>query len=79
MRGKFESEGQYHVYQGDVTDWSDMFDWIGTQPWSTGRIGTYGCSYLGEGQIIAANSATRGTSPRSSGRRREHRSSGSAS
>ena len=54
VRGKFESEGQYRVYQGDVTDWSDMFDWIGAQPWSNGRIGTYGCSYLGEGQIIAA-------------------------
>src|SRR4051812_29459627 len=54
VRGKFESEGEYHVYQGDMTDWSDTFDWVGTQPWSTGRIGTYGCSYLGEGQIVAA-------------------------
>ena len=54
VRGKFASEGQYRVYEGDMTDWTDMFDWIGTQPWSTGRIGTYGCSYLGEGQIIAA-------------------------
>jgi len=49
VRGKFASEGEYHVYEGDMTDWSDTFDWIGTQPWSTGRIGTYGCSYLGEG------------------------------
>lgn len=54
VRGKFASEGEYHVYQGDMTDWSDTFDWIGTQAWSTGRIGTFGCSYLGEGQIIAA-------------------------
>ena len=54
VRGKFASEGQYRVYEGDMTDWSDTFDWIGTQPWSTGRVGTYGCSYLGEGQIIAA-------------------------
>ena len=54
VRGKFASEGEYHVYQGDMTDWTDVFDWIGTQPWSTGRIGTFGCSYLGEGQIIAA-------------------------
>jgi len=54
VRGKFASEGEYHVYEGDTTDWADMFDWIGGQPWSTGRIGTYGCSYLGEGQIIAA-------------------------
>lgn len=54
VRGKFASEGQFHVYEGDMTDWSDAFDWIGAQPWSTGRIGTYGCSYLGEGQIVAA-------------------------
>jgi uncharacterized protein len=54
VRGKFESEGQFRVYQGDMTDWTDMFDWIGKQPWSTGKIGTFGCSYLGEGQIIAA-------------------------
>ena len=54
VRGKFASEGQFRVYEGEMTDWSDVFDWIGKQPWSTGRIGTYGCSYLGEGQIIAA-------------------------
>ena len=54
VRGKFASEGQFRVYQGDMTDWSDTFDWIGAQRWSTGRVGTYGCSYLGEGQIIAA-------------------------
>ncbi len=54
VRGKFASEGTFRVYAGDTTDWSDMFDWIGAQSWSTGRIGTYGCSYLGEGQIIAA-------------------------
>jgi putative CocE/NonD family hydrolase len=54
VRGKFASEGEFRVYQGDMTDWSDTFDWVAKQPWSTGKIGTYGCSYLGEGQIIAA-------------------------
>jgi hypothetical protein len=54
VRGKFSSEGEYRVYQGDVTDWSDMFDWLTKQSWSTGKVGTYGCSYLGEGQIVAA-------------------------
>ncbi len=54
VRGKFASEGTFRVYEGDMTDWSDTFDWIGKQSWSTGKIGTYGCSYLGEGQIIAA-------------------------
>jgi putative CocE/NonD family hydrolase len=54
VRGKFASEGQFRIYEGDTTDWPDTFDWIGAQPWSTGKIGTFGCSYLGEGQIIAA-------------------------
>jgi hypothetical protein len=54
VRGKFGSEGQYRVYESEMTDWSDAFDWIGAQPWSTKRIGSFGCSYLGEQQIIAA-------------------------
>ena len=54
VRGKFASEGTFRVYEGDVTDWPDAFTWISNQPWSSGKIGTYGCSYLGEGQIIAA-------------------------
>lgn len=53
VRGKFGSEGTFRIYEGDVTDWSDMFSWIGNQPWSTKKVGTFGCSYLGEGQIIA--------------------------
>lgn len=54
VRGKFGSEGLFKIYEGDVTDWSDMFTWLAAQPWSTGKIGTVGCSYLGEGQIVAA-------------------------
>src|SRR5437867_7625978 len=54
VRGKFESEGQFRVYEGDMTDWSDAFDWVGAQPWSNKRIGSFGCSYLGEQQIVAA-------------------------
>ena len=54
VRGKFASEGEYRIYQGDMTDWTDAFDWIGKQPWSTKRIGSFGCSYLGEQQIVAA-------------------------
>ena len=29
VRGKFGSEGEYKIYNGDMTDWSDAFDWIG--------------------------------------------------
>jgi hypothetical protein len=54
VRGKFASEGDYRVYQGDMTDWTDALDWVGAQPWSNKRIGSFGCSYLGEQQIVAA-------------------------
>ena len=54
VRGKFASEGNFRIYQGDMTDWTDAFNWIGAQPWSNQRIGSVGCSYLGEQQSVAA-------------------------
>jgi putative CocE/NonD family hydrolase len=51
VRGKFQSEGTFTVSANDTRDGSDMLDWIAAQSWSTGKIGTYGCSYLGEDQI----------------------------
>ena len=54
VRGKHESEGSFSVLGGALTDFSDTADWLARQRWSTGRLGTYGCSYLGEIQIIQA-------------------------
>jgi uncharacterized protein len=53
-RGKFRSEGIYLVSGGDANDGYDTIDWLSKQPWSNGRIGTYGCSYLGDIQIFLA-------------------------
>lgn len=53
-RGKFESEGRYTISAADREDGYDSVDWLARQPWSNGRIGTYGCSYLGENQIQLA-------------------------
>ncbi len=39
---------------GDADDGYDAIDWLSKQDWSNGRIGTYGCSYMGDVQIIAA-------------------------
>lgn len=54
VRGKFESEGNYFIYTGDADDGDDTLTWLGTRPWSNGRVGMYGCSYSGDVQIIAA-------------------------
>jgi hypothetical protein len=54
VRGRFESEGDFSVYDHAVTDGWDTLDWIAAQDWSSGRIGTYGCSALGEVQYMLA-------------------------
>ncbi|HJO05069.1 MAG TPA: CocE/NonD family hydrolase, partial [Acidobacteriota bacterium] len=52
-RGKYESfKGQYAMYNGDGLDGYDTVDWLAEQSWSSGKIGTYGCSYLGDVQIL---------------------------
>jgi len=53
-RGKFESEGVFTVSADDSTDGFDTVAWLSSQPWSNGKVGSYGCSYLGEDQIEMA-------------------------
>jgi uncharacterized protein len=53
-RGKYRSEGVYTASGGDANDGYDTIDWLSKQPWSNGRVGTYGCSYLGDVQIFLA-------------------------
>jgi putative CocE/NonD family hydrolase len=54
MRGRFESEGHYKPGVADRDDAYDTVSWISAQPWSDGRVGTMGCSYLGETQVELA-------------------------
>ncbi|MDX2056357.1 MAG: CocE/NonD family hydrolase [Gemmatimonadales bacterium] len=54
VRGKGGSEGDYQVQSHDRDDGYDTIDWAASQPWSTGKVGTFGCSYLGEVQILVA-------------------------
>ena len=51
-RGKWHSEGTYSVQMADARDGYDAIDWASKQRWSTGHVGTYGCSYLGEVQYL---------------------------
>jgi putative CocE/NonD family hydrolase len=53
-RGRYTSEGEYTAFAGDVTDGYDTTDWLSKQSWSSGKIGTYGCSYVGDVQILQA-------------------------
>lgn len=54
VRGRFGSEGVWHMMTDDVPDGCDTAAWIGAQPWSNGRFGTYGTSYVGGTQHALA-------------------------
>jgi uncharacterized protein len=54
-RGHFFSEGQYDILGAPRTDGYDALDWLTKQPWSSGKVGTTGCSSTAEYQMgIAA-------------------------
>jgi len=50
-RGRHRSEGVYQVGANDPLDSFDTIEWLTNQPWSNGRVGSYGCSYDGELQL----------------------------
>jgi putative CocE/NonD family hydrolase len=52
VRGKFASEGVFTASRFEAEDGSATIDWIAAQSWSNGRVGTVGCSALGEAQIL---------------------------
>jgi len=52
MRGRWGSQGVFAPYPNAAGDGVATLDWIVDQPWSSGRVGTIGCSALGESQII---------------------------
>ncbi|ARN73799.1 CocE/NonD family hydrolase [Oceanicoccus sagamiensis] len=54
IRGKFESEGRYRISADDRDDGYDTLNWLASQPWASGKIGTFGCSYSGENQMQLA-------------------------
>ena len=57
-RGRFESEGEWDPFTPEhKTDGYDLVEWIARQPWSNGRVGTYGLSYMGWTQWWTATQA----------------------
>jgi len=53
-RGRYKSEGIWHWMTDDRQDGYDAIEWIAAQPWSDGKIGMIGCSYVGATQHLAA-------------------------
>lgn len=58
FRGTWNSEGTWIGYRalgwGELKDGYDICEWLGTQPWSTGKVGTFGSSQAGYAQNFLA-------------------------
>lgn len=54
VRGRGDSEGDFTPYRNDATDGYQVIEWIASQSWSTGRVGTIGGSYCGRIQWLTA-------------------------
>lgn len=53
-RGRYASEGVFDPFGQEPKDGNDTLNWIARQPWSDGKIGMLGGSYLGIVQWKAA-------------------------
>lgn len=54
VRGRHESEGKWEPFRNDIEDGYDTVEWSAVQPWSNGKVGMQGGSYLGHVQWRAA-------------------------
>jgi hypothetical protein len=57
VRGRHASDGIFAPYRQEGADGYDTIEWAAAQDWSNGRIGTYGLSYPGAVQWLAAMEA----------------------
>lgn len=53
-RGRYASEGVWHGLINDPEDGHAVVEWIAAQPWSDGKVGTFGTSYPGGTQHALA-------------------------
>ncbi len=54
VRGRYASEGTWRLIADDPQDGYDVVEWIARQPWSDGKVGTFGTSYPGGTQHALA-------------------------
>jgi len=54
VRGRYASDGIFDPYRNEGTDGFDTIEWAAKQAWSNGDVGTFGLSYPGAVQWLAA-------------------------
>jgi putative CocE/NonD family hydrolase len=56
-RGRYRSEGTWTCFMSELDDGYDTVEWAARQPWADGKVGTWGSSYMGVTQWLAAGQA----------------------
>jgi uncharacterized protein len=54
VRGRFESEGEWYTFRYESQDGYDTIEWAAELPYSNGKVGMFGGSYVGATQFLAA-------------------------
>jgi uncharacterized protein len=53
-RGRYTSPGTWTCFMSEIQDGYDTIEWAARQPWADGQVGTWGSSYMGVTQWLAA-------------------------
>jgi putative CocE/NonD family hydrolase len=54
VRGRYTSDGEWYPFLHESDDGYDTVEWASALPYSDGRVGMYGGSYVGATQLLAA-------------------------
>jgi len=54
VRGRYTSDGDWYPFLHESDDGYDTIEWIAAQPYSNGKVGMFGGSYVGATQMLAA-------------------------
>jgi putative CocE/NonD family hydrolase len=54
VRGRYASEGDWYPFKYESQDGYDTVEWAAALPYSDGRVGMFGESYVGATQVLAA-------------------------
>src|SRR5882724_3957011 len=54
VRGRYASDGEWYTFKHESDDGYDTVEWAAALPYSDGRVGMFGGSYVGATQMLAA-------------------------
>src|SRR5882724_7461345 len=54
VRGRYSSDGEWYTFKHESDDGYDTVEWAAALPYSDGRVGMFGGSYVGATQMLAA-------------------------